>query len=60
VRDIDACITRLRITARDKAKVDVERLKRLGAAGVLEVGSNMQAVFGTESDRLKEQIKQLM
>lgn len=57
---LDACITRLRVTVHDKGQVDVGRLKRLGAAGVLEVGNNMQAVFGTESDSLKEQIKRLM
>jgi glucose PTS system EIICBA or EIICB component len=60
VQNIDACITRLRITVHDKKQVDVGRLKRLGAAGVLEVGNNMQAVFGTESDSLKEQIKRVM
>jgi N-acetylglucosamine-specific phosphotransferase system IIBC component len=57
---LDACITRLRVTVHDKAKVDKEQLKRLGAAGVLEVGNNMQAVFGTESDSLKEQIKRII
>jgi PTS system D-glucosamine-specific IIC component len=60
VENLDACITRLRITVRDKKLVSVPRLKQLGAAGVLEVGNNMQAVFGTESDQLKEQIKQVM
>lgn len=60
VDKLDACITRLRITVHDKKKVNVGRLKQLGAAGVLEVGNNMQAVFGTESDALKEQIRGLM
>lgn len=60
IQNLDACITRLRITVHDKKTVDVPRLKHLGAAGVLEVGNNMQAVFGTESDLLKEQIKGLM
>ena len=32
----------------DKSKVDQARLKRLGAAGVIEVGNSVQAVFGTE------------
>ncbi|HLN61367.1 MAG TPA: glucose PTS transporter subunit EIIB, partial [Symbiobacteriaceae bacterium] len=60
VENIDACITRLRITVKDKSQVDTGKLKKLGAAGVLEVGNNMQAVFGTESDQLKEAIKKLM
>lgn len=60
IENIDACITRLRVTVHDKAQVDTAQLKRLGATGVLEVGKNMQAVFGTESDSLKEQIKRIM
>lgn len=60
IQALDACITRLRVTVEEKQQVNVARLKQLGAAGVLEVGNNMQAVFGTESDLLKEQIKRLM
>lgn len=45
VKHLDACITRLRVEVLDKAKVDVNALKELGAAGVLEVGNNMQAIL---------------
>jgi glucose-specific phosphotransferase system IIBC component len=57
---LDACITRLRVSVNDIQKVDKEALKRLGAAGVLEVGNNIQAIFGPKSDQLKEQIKQVI
>lgn len=60
IENLDACITRLRVTVKEKSKVDTRKLKELGAAGVLELGNNMQAVFGTESDSLKEQIRQIM
>lgn len=50
---VDACITRLRIEVEDKAKVNQARLKALGAAGVIEVGNNVQAIFGTQADSLK-------
>lgn len=53
VKHLDACITRLRVEVLDKAKVDVNALKELGAAGVLEVGNNMQAIFGPKSDQIK-------
>ena len=53
---VDACITRLRIEVADKALVDKARLKALGAAGVIEVGNNVQAIFGTQADALKEDI----
>ena len=41
----------------DKDKVDKARLKALGAAGVIEVGNNVQAVFGTQAEFLKNDIK---
>ena len=53
---VDACITRLRMEVADTSKVDAERLKALGAAGVIEVGSNVQAVFGTQAEALKNEI----
>ena len=56
---IDACITRLRISVKDKGQVDKAKLKSLGAAGVLEVGDNMQAIFGTRAEILKGEILDL-
>jgi PTS system D-glucosamine-specific IIC component len=56
---VDACITRLRISVKDKGKVDKAKLKALGAAGVLEVGDNMQAIFGTRAEILKGEILDL-
>lgn len=54
--NVDACITRLRMEVADKAKVDQPQLKALGAAGVIEVGNNVQAIFGTQADALKNDI----
>lgn len=51
--NLDACITRLRITVNDMSKVNKGRLKALGAAGVLAIGDNAQAIFGTRSENLK-------
>jgi PTS system D-glucosamine-specific IIC component len=59
ITSVDACITRLRISVRDKSKVDKAKLKALGAAGVLEVGDNMQAIFGTRAEILKGEILEL-
>jgi PTS system glucose-specific IIC component len=53
IKSLDACITRLRISVADVAKVDQPKLKALGAAGVMQVGNNMQAIFGTRSENLK-------
>lgn len=54
--NVDACITRLRMDVADKSKVDQDRLKALGAAGVVEVGNSVQAVFGTNSEAIKNAI----
>ncbi|MEJ7506996.1 glucose PTS system EIICBA or EIICB component [Staphylococcus simulans] len=60
IKHLDACITRLRVEVNDKAKVDVQGLKDLGASGVLEVGNNMQAIFGPKSDQIKHYMQQIM
>ncbi|HGL3921616.1 TPA: glucose-specific PTS transporter subunit IIBC [Staphylococcus aureus] len=60
IKHLDACITRLRVEINDKSKVDVPGLKDLGASGVLEVGNNMQAIFGPKSDQIKHEMQQIM
>lgn len=57
---MDACITRLRVSVNDVKKVDKNRLKKLGASGVLEVGNNIQAIFGPRSDSIKSQMQDIM
>jgi len=53
---VDACITRLRIEVVDAGKVEKGTLKAMGAAGVVEVGNSVQAVFGTQAETLKNEI----
>ncbi|GLX69411.1 N-acetylglucosamine-specific PTS transporter subunit IIBC [Paenibacillus glycanilyticus] len=61
IESIDACITRLRLIVKDDKAVNDAELKRLGAAGVMRLGKGaVQAIFGTQSERLKEQIKKRM
>lgn len=60
IENLDACITRLRVQVKSAGNVDKNRLKQLGAAGVLEVGNNIQAIFGTHSDIIKTQIFDIM
>jgi PTS system glucose-specific IIC component len=54
--NLDACITRLRVKLKHSSKVSADRLKALGAAGVVMVGDGVQAIFGTRSDVLKTEI----
>lgn len=58
--NVDACITRLRMEVVDKDQVDKAALKALGAAGVIEVGNNVQAVFGTQAEALKNDITDIL
>ena len=57
---IDACITRLRVEVEDKSKVDKEKLKALGAVGVVEVGNGIQAIFGSKADAYKHEINKIL
>jgi PTS system glucose-specific IIC component len=60
ITDLDACITRLRVGVHDINKADQHKLKALGAAGVLLVGNNLQAIFGTRSDNLKTDMEEYL
>lgn len=53
IKSLDACITRLRVGVNDIHKASPDKLKALGAAGVITVGSGLQAIFGTRSENLK-------
>jgi PTS system glucose-specific IIC component len=54
---LDACITRLRVKLADVTKASADKLKVLGAAGVVVVGDGMQAIFGTRSENLKTEME---
>jgi PTS system N-acetylglucosamine-specific IIC component len=55
---VDACTTRLRLVLRDRAQVDTEALRRLGASGTVNVGaSGMQVVVGPMADQLAAEIR---
>ncbi|MGZ3787347.1 MAG: glucose PTS transporter subunit IIA [Bacteriovorax sp.] len=57
---LDACITRLRLSVNNPGLVNQDRLKQIGAAGIMHTGNNFQVIFGVESDALKEEIKSVM
>lgn len=60
ITNLDACITRLRVSVKDVKQVDKNRIKALGASGVMEVGDNIQAIFGGRSDNIKNQINDII
>jgi PTS system N-acetylglucosamine-specific IIC component len=52
VQSCEGCITRLRLTVNDPARIDDAQLKQLGASGVVKRGKIAQVVMGTQSDHL--------
>jgi PTS system glucose-specific IIC component len=60
IASLDACITRLRVKLNDVTKASPERLKALGAAGVVILGDGVQAIFGTQSENLKTEIQEYL
>jgi glucose PTS system EIICB or EIICBA component len=60
IASLDACITRLRVGLNDPSRADAEALKALGATGVMQVGSGVQAIFGTRSENLKTDMEDYM
>ncbi|HHH37595.1 MAG TPA: PTS glucose transporter subunit IIB, partial [Epsilonproteobacteria bacterium] len=60
ILSLGACITRLRIEVKDLDLADQQRLKALGAAGVIIAGNNVQAIFGPRSETLMQQMQNLL
>lgn len=60
ITEVDACITRLRISVADTQAVDKAKLKLLGAMSVIVIADNVQAVFGKKSDELREQMAEYL
>ncbi|MGI9275051.1 MAG: PTS glucose transporter subunit IIBC [Endozoicomonas sp.] len=60
IKNLDACITRLRVTVNKPEEVDQDRIKALGATAVVVVGQNMQAIFGTQSDNIRTEMQETM
>ena len=59
--DVDACMTRLRVTVKDADKVgDAEQWKAEGAMGLVMKGQGIQAIYGPKADVLKSDIQDIL
>ena len=59
--DVDACMTRLRVTVKDETKVGTEeQWKAEGAMGLVMKGQGVQAIYGPKADVLKSDIQDLL
>ncbi|SHH15092.1 PTS system D-glucosamine-specific IIA component, Glc family /PTS system D-glucosamine-specific IIB component, Glc family /PTS system D-glucosamine-specific IIC component, Glc family [Clostridium grantii DSM 8605] len=60
VENVDACVTRLRLTVKEPSLVDRDMIKNLGAAGIFEAASSFQIIFGIEAESLKDSISNIL
>ena len=61
IKDVDACMTRLRVSVEDPGKVgSEEEWKRAGAMGLIVKDKGVQAVYGPKADVLKSDIEDLL
>lgn len=61
IEDIDACMTRLRVTVKDISKVAKEdEWKKEGALGLIIKDKGVQAVYGPKADVLKSDIQDIL
>ena len=59
--DVDACMTRLRVTVKDAEKVGTEaQWKAEGAMGLVMKGQGIQAIYGPKADVLKSDIQDVL
>ena len=59
--DVDACMTRLRVTVKDADKVGTEeQWKAEGAMGLVMKGQGVQAIYGPKADVLKSDIQDVL
>ena len=60
IKALDACISRLRVSVKQRESVKKQDFSALGAVGIMEMGTNFQFIFGTQSDGLKEEISKMI
>lgn len=61
IEDIDACMTRLRVTVKDiKAVADEKEWKKNGALGLILKDKGVQAIYGPKADVLKSNIQDIL
>lgn len=60
IEDVDACITRLRVSVRDSNQVDRDTLKKIGATAVLDVKGGIQAIYGAKAILYKNEINSIL
>ena len=60
IKSIDSCITRLRLTVNDSSNISDEKLKALGAKGVIRPSKDaVQIVLGQKAEKMADELRKL-
>lgn len=60
IKQVEACITRLRVVLNDNGLLQKSVLKKLGAVDVVKVGEIQQIIFGAKSAQYRDEINALL
>lgn len=60
IDSLSSCFTRLRVTVKKYEEVDIEALKKISGTDCLVKGNNIQVIFGTKVEQIKDGIISLM
>ncbi|MGX8834878.1 glucose PTS transporter subunit IIA [Amedibacillus sp. YH-ame6] len=60
ISNLDSCITKLRLTINDSAKVNKALLKQAGAAAIIMHGNGLQIIFGPKASMIRTNIKEYL
>ncbi|MEG9531118.1 PTS transporter subunit EIIB [Mannheimia indoligenes] len=58
--DVYACITRLRVEVKNTQIVEWDKIKSVGALGVVTSGTVIQSIFGSEAEHYRDEIKRIL
>lgn len=60
IKNLDACITRLRVILKDEKKLDKVYLQKINLLGILQAGKVVQIILGTDAENIKYNIEQII
>lgn len=60
LKQVEACLTRLRVKLNDHHTLNKSALKKLGAVDVVKVGDTFQIILGAESAKYRDEINAMI
>ncbi|HHW7570340.1 TPA: PTS transporter subunit EIIB [Mannheimia haemolytica] len=60
IKQVEACLTRLRVVLHNNGLLNKSALKKLGAVDVIKVGDTQQIIFGAKSGQYRDEINALI